>query len=314
MPTVISVADVAALENNRGSRSVLWADHLVGRSPEAALKLDNPSVSWRHASLRWTGQVWELQDLGSLNGTFLDGARIAAGARVALRVGARLRFGGGDVEWLLADGDPPGAVAVALDDGSRITPCDGMLALPDADHPELSIHRRVDGSWLAESSERVWTPECDEVVMAGGRRFRFEPGGVVFATAAGAERLPTPATIELEFAVTRNEEQVEITIVHGSDRQALRPRAHTYLLLTLARLRLRDQADAELPITSHGWVDQQRLLKMLATSAPQLALDVYRARRQFGDAGVFDAAQLIERRTVSRELRIGVSALSVSVV
>ena len=314
MPSVISVATVAALENNRGSRCVLWADHLVGRSPEAALKLENPSVSWRHASLRWTGQVWELQDLGSLNGTFLDGSRIPAGARVPLRVGARVRFGGGDVEWLMAEGDPPGAVAVALDDGTRITPCDGLLALPDSDHPELSIHRRVDGTWLAESMEKVWTPECDEVVVAGGRRFRFEPGGVVFATAAGAERLPTPATIGLEFAVTRNEEQVEITIVHGESRQAVRPRAHTYLLLTLARLRLHDQAEGELPITSHGWVDQQRLLKMLATSPPQLALDVYRARRQFGDAGVVDSAQLVERRTVSRELRIGVSALSVRVV
>ncbi|HKU43144.1 MAG TPA: FHA domain-containing protein [Polyangiales bacterium] len=306
---------MAALESNRGTRCVLWADHLVGRSPEAALKLENPSVSWRHASLRWTGQVWELQDLGSLNGTFLDGARIAAGARVPLRIGARLRFGGGDVEWLLADCAPPGAVAVALDDGTRVTPRDGLIALPDVDHPEISIHRRIDGTWLAESSERVWTPECDEVVVANGRRFRFEPGGVVFATAATVlDLLPTPGTIALEFAVARNEEQVDITIVHGDNRQTLRARAHTYLLLTLARLRLRDQADPELPPTSHGWVDQQRLLKMLATTAPQLALDVYRARRQLADAGVVDSAQLIERRTVSRELRIGVSALHVRVV
>lgn len=311
---MVSVAGVAALESNRGARCDLWADHLVGRAPEAALKLENPSVSWRHASLRWTGQVWELQDLGSLNGTFLDGARIATGARVALRIGARLRFGGGDIEWLLSDCAPPGAAAVALDDGARITPCDGLIALPDAEHPELSIHRRLDGTWLAESSERVWTPECDEVVVAGGRRFRFEPGGVVTATAAGAERLPTPSTIALEFAVSRNEEQVDITILHREQRQTLRPRAHTYLLLTLARVRLNDQADPELPPTSHGWVDQQRLLKMLATNAPQLALDVYRARRQFADAGVCDSAQLIERRTVSRELRIGVSALHVRVV
>ena len=305
---------MAALESNLGSRCVLWADHLVGRAPEAALKLENPSVSWRHASLRWTGQVWELQDLGSLNGTFVDGSRIAAGARVALRIGSRLRFGG-DVEWLLADNDPPSAVAVALDDGTRIAPRDGLIAIPDADNPSLSIYRQVDGSWVAESPDRVWTPEPDEIVTAGGRRFRFEPGGVVFATtAAAAGSQPTPASVAIEFLVSRNEEHVDLIVEHAGKRTALRPRAHTYLLLTLARARLRDQDDASLPATSHGWIDQPRLLKMLATNPSQLALDIYRARRQFMEAGVTDSAQLVERRTTSRELRIGVSSIRVRIV
>jgi hypothetical protein len=50
---------------------------------------------------------------------------------------------------------------------------------------------------------------------------------------------------------------------------------------------------------------------MLATSLSQLTLDIYRARRQFSDAGVVDSAQIVERRTTSRELRIGVERLSV---
>jgi hypothetical protein len=85
------------------------------------------------------------------------------------------------------------------------------------------------------------------------------------------------------------------------------------LLLTLARLRVQDHAIPEQPVTSHGWVEQSRLLKMLATSLAQLTLDIYRARRQFSDAGVVDSAQLVERRTSSRELRIGVEQLSVNV-
>ncbi len=207
-------------------------------------------MSWRHASLRWTGQVWELQDLGSLNGTYLDGSRIAAGARVPLRLGARVRFGG-DVEWLLADSDPPGAVAVSLDDSTRITPRDGLIALPDPDHPQLSIYRQFDGSWIAEGPDRVWSPGNEEIVTAGGRRYRFEPGGVVFATAS-APTQPTPASIAIEFLVSRNEEHVDLIIEHNGRRQELRPRAHTYLLLTLARIRLRDQREPSLPATSHG--------------------------------------------------------------
>ncbi len=53
---------------------------------------------------------------------------------------------------------------------------------------------------------------------------------------------------------------------------------------------------------------------MLATSPSQLALDIYRARQQFSDAGVTDSAQLVERRTTSRELRIGVSSITVRIV
>jgi hypothetical protein len=292
----------------------LWADHLIGRAPEAGLRLEDAAVSWRHASLRWTGRAWELQDLGSRNGTFLDGKRIDPGARVPLRMGARLRFGEGAHEWELVDIDPPEAAAIALDDGRRVAPHDGLIVLPSADDPELSIYRQPTGAWIAEASDRVWELASNEVVVAGGRQFRFEAGAVVHVTSASATNQPTPAAIALEFEVSRNEEQVDLTLMHAGKRMALRSRAHSYLLLTLARLRARDQGEPALPPSSHGWVEQTRLVKMLATSPAQLALDIYRARRQFSDAGVIDSAQIVERRPSSRELRIGVERLSIRVV
>jgi hypothetical protein len=292
---------------------MLAPDHLIGRAPEAALRLAHVTVSWRHASVRWTGHRWELQDLGSRNGTFLDGSRVGAGERVPLRVGAQLRFGEQEPEWLLICAEPPHAAAVALDDNSRIAAVDGLIVLPDVERPELSIYRHVDGTWVAEGSDRVWEPCAGEVLVVAGRRFRFEPGAVVHATSTSARSRPTPTEIALEFVVSRNEEQVAITIVYAGKRMALRPRAHGYLLLTLARVRITDQREAALPPSTHGWTEQPRLLKMLATTPAQLALDIYRARRQFSDAGVVDAAQLVERRTGSRELRIGVEALAVTV-
>jgi hypothetical protein len=305
------MARVGVLESDRGEFCTLWADHLVGRAPEAALRLEHSAVSWRHASLRWTGRAWELQDLGSLNGTFVNGVRVDAGARVLLRVGARLRFGSEHSEWQVVDLEPPEAVATALDDGTRVTPLDGLIALPSADAPEVSLYRRADGVWLAEAPDRVWEPQRDEVVVAAGRRFRFEPGSAVHATSTNLQSRMTPGTLELEFAVSRNEEQVDLNIVHSGLRIPLKPRAHSYLLLTLARSRVHDQSDTKLPPTSHGWVEQARLLRMLATSLSQLTLDIYRARRQFADAGVVDSAQVVERRASSRELRIGVEQLKI---
>jgi hypothetical protein len=302
---------VAVLENEQGVTCTLWGDHLVGRAPEAALRLEDQGVSWRHASLRWTGRIWELQDLGSLNGTFLDEQRVDPGARVALRVGGQLRFGDSRASWLVVDLDPPQPAATALDDGTRLAAQDGLIALPSADAPEISLYRRADGVWVAEAPDRVWEPQADEIIAAGGRRFRFEPGAAVHATSTSLRTQPTPRSIALEFAVSRNEEQVDLSIVHSGQRSLLKPRAHSYLLLTLARTRLADQANPSLPVTSHGWVEQTRLLRMLATTLPQLTLDIYRARRQFADAGVSDSAQIVERRASSRELRIGVEQISI---
>ncbi|MBI1381239.1 MAG: FHA domain-containing protein [Planctomycetaceae bacterium] len=62
----------------------------VGRRPENDLVLADPSVSGRHAALKWDrGQVW-LEDLGSTNGTKLAGRSVG---RTELAEGDRVLFG-----------------------------------------------------------------------------------------------------------------------------------------------------------------------------------------------------------------------------
>jgi hypothetical protein len=62
---------------------------LVGRSPICDLVLDDRTVSRRHAELRRDGGAWVLADLGSTNGTWVNGwrireAEVGAGDRIAL--------------------------------------------------------------------------------------------------------------------------------------------------------------------------------------------------------------------------------------
>jgi hypothetical protein len=308
---VIFVSGMGCLESG-DKRCVLGADQVIGRERSSALRLDHDSVSWRHASLRWTGTAWELQDLGSLNGTFIDGHRIAPGARALLRMGSELRFADAAELWQLADADPPCTALVDLITGERIFAIDDLVAAPLPGEPELFLSKQGNGRWIAEVADRVWEPQASEVLTVGPRQYRFEPGAPVYATTSGRAQQLTPSELALQFSVSRNEEHVEVKIVHAQRHIELRPRAHSYVLLTLARLRLKDQDNQALDLASQGWVYQDRLLKMLATSPTQLAVDIYRARKQFSEAGVAEAAQIVERRATSHELRIGVHRLSIN--
>jgi pSer/pThr/pTyr-binding forkhead associated (FHA) protein len=61
----------------------------LGRSPHCDYVVDDRTVSARHAELRRTPDGWELRDLGSRNGTRVNGwlvkqQRVAEGDEIAL--------------------------------------------------------------------------------------------------------------------------------------------------------------------------------------------------------------------------------------
>jgi class 3 adenylate cyclase len=55
---------------------------VLGRG-DADVVIDDPEISRRHALIRTNGEFFEVEDLDSLNGTWLNGERIAAAARLA---------------------------------------------------------------------------------------------------------------------------------------------------------------------------------------------------------------------------------------
>jgi ABC transport system ATP-binding/permease protein len=63
----------------------------VGRDPDAALWIDHPSVSRRHARIVIAAARATIEDLKSKNGTFVLGKRIES--RVALEDGDEVRIG-----------------------------------------------------------------------------------------------------------------------------------------------------------------------------------------------------------------------------
>lgn len=290
---------VGILEHSvTGAQQPVAARLLIGRSPACALRLTVPEASSEHAKLSWTAaERWALRDLGSKNGTFVDGRRVEPGVEVPLDKGARLAFGDALDVWTLVDDGPPGLIAWSLDGGEPVQERHGLLALPDEVDPLVTLYRNGAGAWVAEEigGEVRQLAEHSEVAAAG-RRWRIhlpiEDEGTPLATAS-----MTLDDVDLRLAVSRDEERVQVTILHRGREIPLEPREHGYVLLTMARHRRAEHAE---PIAARGWLQRDRLLKMLAMDTNAFNVAVHRARRQLLAAGVEGAAAIVEVRRTER--------------
>jgi hypothetical protein len=95
-----------------GGAHAISATSAIGRNYDCDLIILATSVSREHAELRCTEARWTVRDLGSRNGTFVDGARVQGTVDLSGR--ARLRVG--DVPlWFLAEvvTEPPRRPAMA---------------------------------------------------------------------------------------------------------------------------------------------------------------------------------------------------------
>jgi len=89
---------------------------LIGRAPDCDLVLQDSTVSWRHTSLERIPGGVRVRDLGSRNGTYIDGRMVEA---VPASAGARVRVG--RTTLVLGDGVEPDAESI-VEAGSMVGP------------------------------------------------------------------------------------------------------------------------------------------------------------------------------------------------
>jgi pSer/pThr/pTyr-binding forkhead associated (FHA) protein len=101
----------------------LLADTLVGRSSRCDLVLRHDSVSQTHASIRFLGTAWLLEDRNSKNGTWVNGECLSRSHGFRLATEQVIRFGAKGVEeWRLIDVSPP-ALSATGSSTARVSRC-----------------------------------------------------------------------------------------------------------------------------------------------------------------------------------------------
>jgi DNA-binding winged helix-turn-helix (wHTH) protein len=110
-PTAASAGAGTAASHARSGRVSCWlvwnerhvplasGEHVVGRDPSSAVWLDASGVSRRHACIRVDaeGQTASIEDLGSTNGTFIQGSAVSG--RASLADGDAIQIGSAELTF-----------------------------------------------------------------------------------------------------------------------------------------------------------------------------------------------------------------------
>ena len=286
----------------------LRARVLIGRAPHCDLVVTSRKASGEHAVLVWEGGRWGLRDLSSRNGTWTSRERVRTGGRMVVRAGDQLFFGTNEEVWTLSEGGPD-LFATRQDGGPPLLGESGMLALPSPDAVQVTIYKDSRGRWVADHFGEIKPVSDHSLIELDGIRFELALPHALPPTEDGELSL---FEARFAFGVSGNEEYVELALVQGARRRVIQPRAHLYVLLTLARIRQEQEADDA--AGEAGWVHQEDLARMLGCNDAYINLAIFKARKQLAKAGLLGAPGVVERRVGTRQLRFGTSDISVAML
>lgn len=292
-----------------GRRVTLATRSLVGRARWCVVRAASPRASGEHAVLQWDGMRWSVRDLGSTNGTYAGGMRLAPNERAFLEIGAVLAFGNDDERWTLEEDGPPTASARAEATGEVRTAFDGILALPDVADPHVTLVEDHHGRWMLEVDGNARLAVDQERIQALGIWMLHIPsasGECISTTISIADGTRLLGAMVLRFELSRDEEYIALSLVRGNEVTTLRDHIHHEMLLALARERRADQ-EAGLPSAEQGWIYVNDLLDILKLDLKHLNVNIFRARQHLARAMMPEVGALIERRSTTRQIRLGIA-------
>jgi hypothetical protein len=249
-----------------------------------------------HATVNWNGSHWILKD-NSSNGTYINQQAVTPGILTVIKTGDTLQFGSLDSPpWVMTNDDPPKCMLIPIDAQAATQEVTDVLVLPNETTPEITIYQSSSGHWQAETHN-----DCCQ--LESGMKLDTSVGSWVFIAPESTE-LTQQAHSESEsvnaatiFQVSQDEEHVKMSALMASTLIDFGERTHHYLLLFLARLRLKDiQMGVAEP--EQGWIDKTSLSQQTGLDENYINLQIYRFRQQLYQAPnvALQLLNLVERR------------------
>lgn len=243
---------------------------MIGRAPVNDLVLASEQVSWHHVTV-WVegGRIW-VKDLGSTNGTFIDGSRLSAvqyismSSRVMIGTRIQLRFSG-----TIPDAEVPAVRPLVLVDeehGLVFSPlgdrffigsgehCDLVLGEGPEEAAVISIHE--DGEAWVGTDEEERALAVGEALTVCGRTFVLrhatarDPTAVVDRTA-----YPIRVTVDLQGAAGP---EALVEDLHSGKNCEIRAANRAVLLYILARRVKQDQEEGVID-SRRGWCTDEEV-------------------------------------------------------
>lgn len=141
----------------------------IGRDPVSDVVLNDPEVSRQHARFTQTEDGYQVQDLGSTNGTFVNGQRLESES-VDLQPGFTISMGSGVTmlyeavptgDALAATMIDQGGLGEMLELGDELTDLDEDLEAAVPDLPQMSDEPRIPSDWEPDPSPPFTPPLPD---------------------------------------------------------------------------------------------------------------------------------------------------------
>lgn len=264
--------------------------HTFGRLRNSVdTPLDKPYISKLHTTIEWRGHHWFIKNLGR-NGTHVNGLRLPLHHNQALTEGDKIHFAElTDPPFIVQDLSPPSDVLWPINPQSKPQPIvlDRYHVLPNEEAPRISLYKDKQ-QWFIEpidhnGEQAAQALKSGDIVKCEPMSWQLLQADVYGPTEAKSLHSQELNEFTFNFELSQDEEMTQLTLSQGEQTIDLGVRTHHYLLVQLARHRLRDceQGVAE---CEQGWVYTEQIVKELGLDETHLNIQIYRVRKQISDA------------------------------
>jgi hypothetical protein len=302
----------------------LFRDHIFGRDLRCSSVLKGNAVSRFHARISWNGENWCLRDLGSRNGTYVNGRLLATEGVFYLNPGDVILFGDFEEKYLFSERTPPESCLIyAGNDGvEKKVSLTHLLPLPSMERPVATIFAGKNGGYFLETESGELLP-LQHAVPFFVEEIKYTP---FFENPP--DESPQTDTSEmtgsssahinfLEILVSPDEESAEVRFHKGNEVFSLNHKVHFYLLAYLARKRIEESEAQENTLKEtkdddNGWIDCEVISKELMMNRDHLGQQVFRIRQEFKSIDPLIAEKIIDRQ-LRGKMRIGFPASKIQI-